>query len=76
MLPEDVVFLGNPDPEDIVKKVEEAIPLAKNINSQQIHDRLKDKYSWRDVAARTVILLMTMQINSNPLFRKKYMIEL
>jgi len=53
VLPEDVVFLGNPDPEDIIKKVEEAIPLAKNINSQQIHDRLKDKYSWRDVAART-----------------------
>jgi len=49
------VHLANPDPADIMDKVEKVIPLAKNINSQKIHDRIKDMYSWRDVAARTVI---------------------
>jgi len=33
--------------------LEDVIPQAKNINSQKIHDRIKDMYSWRDVSART-----------------------
>jgi len=65
VLPEDIVFLGDPDPEEIIKEVEEALPLAKNINSQQIHDRLKDKYSWRDVAARTVNFGVILIFNSS-----------
>lgn len=57
-LPEDLVHLADPTPEDLLEKVEKAIPLAKNINSQKIHDRLKGMYSWRDVAARTVIIFL------------------
>ena len=31
VLPEDMVLLSNPNPEDIVKNIVKAIPIAKNI---------------------------------------------
>ena len=34
VLPHDMVLLAEPNPEDIIRKIEEAIPRAKNIPTQ------------------------------------------
>ena len=54
VLPKEFLFMANPDADDIIKKIDTAIPLAKNIPSQKIHENIVEMYSWRDVAARTV----------------------
>jgi len=54
VLPHDMIYLANPDPADLIKKLEEAIPKAKNIPAHKFHEKVKNLYNWRDVAARTV----------------------
>eukprot|EP01017_Pseudomicrothorax_dubius_P037524 TRINITY_DN5511_c0_g1_i1.p1 TRINITY_DN5511_c0_g1~~TRINITY_DN5511_c0_g1_i1.p1 ORF type:complete len:369 (+),score=38.85 TRINITY_DN5511_c0_g1_i1:86-1192(+) len=54
VLPENMIYLAEPNPDDFVKKVEEAIPHCKNIPSHQFHSNIKSMYNWRDVAQRTV----------------------
>ena len=56
VLPHDMIYLANPDPADLIKKLEEAIPKAKNIPAHKFHEKVKNLYNWRDVAARTVKL--------------------
>ena len=57
VLPHDMIHLANPDPADLIRKLEEAIPKAKNIPAHKFHEKVKNLYNWRDVAARTVIYL-------------------
>lgn len=55
VLPHDMIYLANPDPKDIIIKLKEAIPKARNIPTHKFHEKVKSLYSWRDVASRTVI---------------------
>ena len=48
-----MVLLADPNPEDLVKKVEDAIPKARNIPVHKYHECVKNAYNWRDVAQRT-----------------------
>jgi phosphatidylinositol glycan class A protein len=40
VLPHDMVLLAKPNPIDIIAKLEEAIPKARNIPTQQFHERV------------------------------------
>lgn len=54
VLPEEMIYLANPDPQEILEKLEKAIPNAKNIPTHKFHEKVKKLYNWRDVAERTV----------------------
>lgn len=60
VLPHDMIHLANPDPADLIRKLEEAIPKAKNIPAHKFHEKVKNLYNWRDVAARTVMILFDL----------------
>jgi phosphatidylinositol glycan class A protein len=54
VLPEEMIYLANPDPQEILEKLEKAIPNAKNIPTHKFHEKVNKLYNWRDVAERTV----------------------
>jgi phosphatidylinositol glycan class A protein len=41
VLPHDMIFLAKPDPNEIIKQIEKAIPQCFNIPSHQFHERVK-----------------------------------
>lgn len=63
VLPHDMIYLANPDPKDLIKKLEEAIPKAKNIPTHKFHEKVKNLYNWRDVAMRTVNIIFRGWVN-------------
>ena len=54
-----MVYLAEPDPDDIVKKMCSAIPNAKNVPAHKFHEEVKDMYNWMSVAKR---YLLTIQV--------------
>lgn len=53
VLPESMLFVTKPDPQDIVDKLTEAIPKAKNVTAHSFHEQAKNMYNWNTVAKRT-----------------------
>jgi len=66
VLPKEFLFMADTNGEDIIKKIDEAIPLSKNIPSQKIHDCIANMYSWKDVAARTEKVYTKIMKNPRP----------
>jgi phosphatidylinositol glycan class A protein len=66
VLPKEFLFMADTNGEDIIRKVDEAIPLSKNIPSQKIHDCIANMYSWKDVAARTEIVYQSIIKKQRP----------
>uniref|UniRef100_A0ACD5TY17 Uncharacterized protein n=1 Tax=Avena sativa TaxID=4498 RepID=A0ACD5TY17_AVESA len=56
VLPDDMIVLAEPDPEDMVRAVKKAIDILPGIDPQTMHLRMKRLYSWDDVAKRTEIV--------------------
>lgn len=52
VLPPDMVFLAPARPKPMIEQLEKAISVYKSIPSEQFHERIKQLYSWRDVARR------------------------
>ncbi|KAG2310332.1 hypothetical protein Bca52824_021889, partial [Brassica carinata] len=53
VLPDDMVVLAEPDPDNMVRAIEKAISILPSINPEEMHNRMKKMYSWQDVAKRT-----------------------
>ncbi|WCJ25253.1 Phosphatidylinositol N-acetylglucosaminyltransferase gpi3 subunit [Euphorbia peplus] len=56
VLPDDMIVLAEPDPGDMVQAIRKAISLLPKIDPRVMHDRMKNLYSWHDVAKRTEIV--------------------
>ncbi|CAH8379340.1 unnamed protein product [Eruca vesicaria subsp. sativa] len=56
VLPDDMVVLAEPDPDDMVRAIQKAISILPSINPEEMHNRMKKLYSWQDVAKRTEIV--------------------
>ncbi|TVU39690.1 hypothetical protein EJB05_13123 [Eragrostis curvula] len=56
VLPDDMIVLAERAPEDMVGAVKEAIDMLPEIDPQVMHLRIKQLYSWDDVAKRTEIV--------------------
>ncbi|RLM85295.1 phosphatidylinositol N-acetylglucosaminyltransferase gpi3 subunit isoform X1 [Panicum miliaceum] len=56
VLPDDMIVLAEPAPEDMVRAVKKAIDMLPGINPQVMHLQMKKLYSWDDVAKRTEIV--------------------
>lgn len=56
VLPDDMIVLAEPDPNDMVLAVTNAISMLPQIDPHAMHSRIKKLYSWHDVAKRTEIV--------------------
>ncbi|KAK1302394.1 hypothetical protein QJS10_CPB12g00465 [Acorus calamus] len=56
VLPDDMVVLAEPVPSDMVKAIRKAIHILPKIDPHVMHLRMKDLYSWHDVARRTEVV--------------------
>ncbi|KAL2485676.1 UDP-Glycosyltransferase superfamily protein [Abeliophyllum distichum] len=56
VLPDDMVVLAEPDPNDMVQAITKAIQILPQIDPQEMHTRMQTLYSWHDVARRTEIV--------------------
>jgi len=45
VLPHEMIFLANPDPQEMIMKLSEAIPNSKNIPTHKFHERVKNMYN-------------------------------
>lgn len=52
VLPPDMVYLAPARPKPMIHQLEKAIANYKNTPSQTFHERIKQLYSWRNVAVR------------------------
>ena len=52
VLPPDMVYLAPARPKPMIQQLERAIANYRNIPSQDFHERIKQLYSWRNVAQR------------------------
>ncbi|KAH8101783.1 transferase [Cristinia sonorae] len=58
ILPEDMISFANPDEDDVVRAMSEAIRIvsAGGHDPHQAHERIKDLYGWNEIAERTEIV--------------------
>ncbi|KAJ4964703.1 hypothetical protein NE237_016552 [Protea cynaroides] len=56
VLPDDMIVLAEPVPSDMVRAIKKAIHMLPKIDPQEMHLRMKDLYSWYDVARRTEVV--------------------
>ena len=56
VLPSDMLVLADPVAEDLADKVLGALERASDVSAQQTHDRVKNMYSWANVAERTEVV--------------------
>ncbi|XP_043708345.1 phosphatidylinositol N-acetylglucosaminyltransferase subunit A-like [Telopea speciosissima] len=56
VLPDDMVVLAEPVPSSMVRAIKKAIHMLPNIDPQKMHLRMKELYSWHDVARRTEVV--------------------
>ncbi|GLU20365.1 hypothetical protein SLE2022_365690 [Rubroshorea leprosula] len=56
VLPDDMIVLAEPDPNDMVQAIMRAISILPRIDLQDMHDCLKKLYNWHDFAKRTEIV--------------------
>jgi len=65
VLPPDMIVLAEPVPEDMISAIGKAIKLLPKIDTYTMHVRMKDLYSWSDVALRTVVVYDRALISDN-----------
>lgn len=65
VLPPDMIVLAEPVPEDMISAIGKAIKLLPKIDTYTMHVRMKDLYSWNDVALRTVVVYDRALISDN-----------
>jgi len=65
VLPSDMIVLAEPVPEDMISAIGKAIKLLPKIDTYAMHVRMKDLYSWSDVALRTVVVYDRALISDN-----------
>eukprot|EP01114_Cavostelium_apophysatum_P009560 TRINITY_DN22723_c0_g1_i1.p1 TRINITY_DN22723_c0_g1~~TRINITY_DN22723_c0_g1_i1.p1 ORF type:complete len:451 (+),score=77.19 TRINITY_DN22723_c0_g1_i1:100-1452(+) len=53
ILPHSYIRMCDPTPSDLLDKLSEAIPMARESDPIGMHEDVKDMYSWDDVAERT-----------------------
>eukprot|EP00455_Lapot_gusevi_P041136 TRINITY_DN4740_c0_g2_i1.p1 TRINITY_DN4740_c0_g2~~TRINITY_DN4740_c0_g2_i1.p1 ORF type:complete len:510 (+),score=77.02 TRINITY_DN4740_c0_g2_i1:68-1597(+) len=53
VLPDHLIRLAEPNPQDIVEALCEAIPQVKKIDPWELHHEVRRMYNWHDVAERT-----------------------
>ncbi|XP_020241629.1 phosphatidylinositol N-acetylglucosaminyltransferase subunit A isoform X1 [Asparagus officinalis] len=56
VLPDDMIVLAKPVPDDMVLAIKKAIYMLPGIDPQAMHQRMKSLYSWPDVAKRTKVV--------------------
>lgn len=56
VLPDDMIVLAEPVPDDMVRAIKKAIHILPKIDPLAMHFRMKNLYSWHDVAKRTEIV--------------------
>ena len=56
VLPDDMIKLAEPNGDDLIEKVEQAIIDLPSFDSWRAHESVKSMYSWFDVAQRTEIV--------------------
>ncbi|XP_050893522.1 phosphatidylinositol N-acetylglucosaminyltransferase subunit A isoform X1 [Lathyrus oleraceus] len=56
VVPDDMIVLAEPDPSDMVRAIQRAITMLPKIDPQVMHNRMRELYSWHDVAKRTEIV--------------------
>ncbi|KAK4840496.1 hypothetical protein QYF36_010258 [Acer negundo] len=56
VLPDDMIVLAEPDPDDMVLAIWKAISILPKIDPQVMHNPMKKLYNWQDVAKRTEIV--------------------
>jgi len=54
VLPPSMIKFAEPRPDALVHAIDAALPLAGTVDPLDFHARVRDMYSWMDVAARTV----------------------
>ena len=53
ILPKHMIRFAEPNVDDIVEVLSDAVPLVKNMNPLEAHQQVKGMYNWHDVAERT-----------------------
>ncbi|XP_058111372.1 phosphatidylinositol N-acetylglucosaminyltransferase subunit A isoform X3 [Magnolia sinica] len=56
VLPDDMIVLAEPVPSDMVQAIKKAIHILPTVDPHVMHLRMKNLYSWHDVAKRTEIV--------------------
>jgi len=56
VLPPHMIKFAQPSSDDVVRAIEEAIPLVPSVDPFEMHRQVSSMYDWRDVAARTEIV--------------------
>lgn len=54
VLPDDMMLLAEPAPENLIEAIEQALVRVGSIDPQAQHEKVTHMYSWNNVAARTV----------------------
>lgn len=71
VLPDDMIVLAEPDPNDMVMAITKAIYLLPQIDPEAMHNRMKKLYSWHDVAKRTEIVYdRALKCSNQPLIER------
>ncbi|KAH6779522.1 UDP-Glycosyltransferase superfamily protein [Perilla frutescens var. hirtella] len=71
VLPDDMIVLAEPDPNDMVMAITKAIDLLPQIDPEAMHNRMKKLYSWHDVAQRTEIVYdRALKCSNQPLIER------
>ncbi|KAJ4788199.1 Phosphatidylinositol N-acetylglucosaminyltransferase gpi3 subunit [Rhynchospora pubera] len=66
VLPDNMIVLAEPAPQDMVRAIKQAIDMLPNINPKScIHVQMKNYYSWHDVANGTEIVYDCVIDSSN-----------
>ena len=61
-----MVYLAPPNAKDMIENLEIAIKQAKNIPAHDFHQKIKNIYSWKDVANQTEKVYEQIMSKPNP----------
>ncbi|KNC45932.1 GlcNAc transferase [Thecamonas trahens ATCC 50062] len=56
VLPEHMIKLADPEPGDLIARLDEAIAEVHDVQPYEFHGAVRNMYNWNDVAARTEVV--------------------
>jgi phosphatidylinositol N-acetylglucosaminyltransferase subunit A len=56
ILPPHMIRFAEPNVDELVDAVSDAIPAVRNLQPERLHEQVKEMYSWHSVAERTEIM--------------------
>jgi phosphatidylinositol N-acetylglucosaminyltransferase subunit A len=71
VLPPSMIKFAEPRPDALINAIDAALPLARRVDPQEFHARVRDMYSWMDVAARTVKVYDAVAARPHPSFAER-----